>query len=58
MEPEVIDELTMLDLKLMYKAGKLTSTQYSKPSDTCLTMNYCALAPRRYKKSVAAGFIY
>ena len=36
----------------------LSSTWYSKPTDTGLGMNYHALAPRRYKRSVAAGFVY
>ena len=58
MEVEVSGELPVLDLKLMNNAGKLTSTWYSKPTDTGLVMNYHALAPRRYKKSVVAGFIY
>ena len=49
MEVEVSGELPVLDLKLMNNAGKLTSTWYSKPTDTGLVMNYHALAPRRYK---------
>ena len=58
MEVEINGELPVLDLKLMNNTGKLTFTWYSKPTDTGLVMNYHALAPRRYKKSVVAGFIY
>ena len=47
----------VLDLKIINNAGNLTSTWYSKPTDTGLILNYHALAPRRYKKSVVAGFV-
>ena len=49
--------LMVLDLKIINNAGNLTSTWYSKPTDTGLILNYHALAPRRYKKSVVAGFV-
>ena len=38
--------------------GKLCSTWYNKPTDTGLIMNYHALAPKRYKRSVVSGFVY
>ena len=38
--------------------GKLSSTWYSKPTDTGLIMNFHALAPKKYKRSVVAGFVY
>ena len=49
--------ITVLDLKIINDAGNLSSTWYSKPTDTGLVLNYHALAPRRYKKSVVAGFV-
>lgn len=36
----------------------LSSTWYSKSTNTGLTMNYHALAPMKYKKSVVSGFVY
>ena len=36
----------------------LSSTWYNKPTDTGLIMNYHSLAPKRYKRSVVAGFVY
>jgi len=38
--------------------GKLTSSWYNKPTDTGLILNYHALAPRRYKRSVVSGFVH
>ena len=58
METELNGKLPVLDLTLINDDGVLSSTWYSKPSDTGLVMNYHALAPRRYKKSVVAGFVY
>ena len=50
--------LPFLDM-LIYRLGTLLySTWYNKPTDTGLVMNYHALAPRRYKQSVVAGFVY
>ena len=37
---------------------QLTSTWYSKPTDTGLVMNFHALAPRRYKRAVVSGFVH
>ena len=37
--------------------GKLSSTWYSKPTDTGLIMNFHSLAPKRYKYSVVSGFV-
>ena len=49
--------LMVLDLEIINNTGNLSSTWYSKPTDTGLILNYHALAPRRYKKSVVAGFV-
>ena len=40
------------------KTGLLSSTWYTKPTDTGLIMNYHALAPKRYKRSVVSGFVH
>ena len=40
------------------ETGKLSSTWYNKPTDTGLIMNYHALAPKRYKRSVVSGFVH
>ena len=48
-------QLPVLDMKILHdvESGKLESTWYSKPTDTGLIMNFHALAPKRYKRSVA-----
>ena len=48
--------LMVLDLKIINNAGNLTSTWYSKPTDTGLILNYHALAPRRYNKIGSGWF--
>ena len=40
------------------ETGKLTSTWYTKPTDTGLILNYHSLAPKRYKRSVVSGFVH
>ena len=57
-EREINGEIPFLDMMLMNEEGKLSSRWYNKPTDTGLILNYHALAPRRYKKSVVAGFVY
>ena len=50
--------LPFLDM-LIYRIDTiLHSTWYNKPTDTGLVMNYYALSPRSYKRSVVAGFVY
>ena len=51
-------ELPFLDMKLINSNGILSSTWYSKPTDTGLIMNYHSLAPKRYKRSVVSGFVH
>ena len=50
--------IPFLDMKIMHRGEKLTSTWYSKSTDTGLTMNFHALAPTKYKRSVVSGMIY
>ena len=51
-------EIPFLDMKILNQNGRLSSTWYSKDTDTGLIMNYHSLAPRRYKHSVVAGFVH
>ena len=36
----------------------LSSSWYCKPADTGLSLNFHAMAPRHYKRSVIQGFVY
>ena len=60
LEREKNGELPVLDMKILHKHStwNLEWTWYSKPTDTGLIMNYHALAPRRYKRSVVTGFVH
>ena len=60
LEREENQELSVLDMKIIhdYKTGQLSSTWYNKPTDTGLIMNYHALAPKRYKRSVVSRFVH
>ena len=42
----------------MDEKGYCSSTWYNKPTDTGLVLNYHALAPRRYKRSVVSSFVH
>ena len=57
-ETETEGKLPFLDMLIIRMAGKLSSTWYNKPTDTGLIMNYHSLAPKKYKRSVVAGFVY
>ena len=57
-ETEVNGTLPFLDMLIVRKGVKLSSTWYNKPTDTGLVMNYHSLAPKIYKRSVVAGFVY
>ena len=57
-EKEIDGKLPFLDMLLMRNGKTLSSTWYNKPTDTGLIMNYHALAPKRYKRSVVAGFVH
>ena len=60
MEKEQKGQLPVLDMKIIHdqETGKLSSTWYYKPTDTGLIMNFHALAPKRYKRSVVSGFVH
>ena len=43
---------------ITWKGCDLSSTWYSKPTDTGLVMNFHSLAPTSYKRSVVGGFVH
>ena len=57
-EREENGSIPFLDMRIIHSNGPLSSTWYNKPIDTGLIMNYHALAPKRYKRSVVSGFAY
>ena len=58
-ERQVNGRIPFLDMQIICDPrGNLSSTWYNKPTDTGLILNYHALAPRRYKRSVVSGFVH
>ena len=57
-EREQNSTLPFLDMSIIRLDNKLSSIWYTKPTDTGLTLNYHALAPTRYKRSVVAGLVH
>ena len=45
-------------MKIIRKNYRLESTWYTKPTDTGLIMNFHALAPMKYKRSVVSGLVH
>ena len=45
-------------MKLLHEDQKLSSTWYTKTTDTGLTTNYHALSPVKYERSVVSGFVH
>ena len=45
-------------MKISNYDGTLSSTWYTKPTDTGLVMNFHSLAPKKYKRSVISGFVH
>ena len=60
LEREQDQQLPVLDMKILHDhgTGELSSTWHTKPTDTGLIMNFHALAPKRYKRSVVSGFVH
>ena len=50
--------IAFLDMLIKNENGNLSSQWYRKPTDTGLTLNYHALAPLKYKRSVVASFVH
>ena len=57
-ELEQQNQLPFLDMCIIHEGNNLHSTWYTKPTDTGLTMNFHALAPRKYKRAVIQGFVH
>ena len=45
-------------MRIVNSEGTLSSIWYHKPTDTGLIMNFHAMAPKRYKRSVVSGFVH
>ena len=58
LEKENSGGISFLDMRVTNNNGVLESTWYTKPTDTGLIMNYHALAPKKYKRSVVSGFVH
>ena len=57
-EVEQEGRLPFLDISILHVDSHLHSTWYTKPTDTGVVMNFHALAPKRYKRSVVEGLVY
>ena len=57
-EEETENSITFLDMRIIRESESLNPTWFTKETDTGLIMNYHALAPIRYKKSVISGLIH
>ena len=57
-EREHQKSLPFLDMKIMLENHSSNSTWYTNTTDTGLTMDFHAIAPVQYKKSVVTGFIH
>ena len=51
-------KLLFWDICIEHHESLLSSTWYCKPTDTGLILNFHAVAPKRYKRSVIQGFFY
>ena len=51
-------EIPFLDMMLLHKGNTVHSTWFSKPTNSGLTLNYIALAPFKYKRSVVRSFVH
>ena len=58
LEIEEDGRIAFLDLMIINNNGSLSTTWYRKPSDTGLVLNFHAIAPACYKRSVIAGFVH
>ena len=57
-EREKNSSIPFLDMEIHQTQGRLTSIWYTKPTDTGLMMNFHAMAPVKYKRSVVSGFVH
>ena len=57
-EKENASSIAFLDMLITNNKGSLSSKWYRKPTNTGLTLNYHALAPKKYKRSVVCSFVH
>ena len=57
-ERENNSSLPFLDMLLTRNDKNVTSTWYTEPTDTGLTMNFHSLALQRYKRTVVVGMVH
>ena len=50
--------ISFLDMTLHHTPDKIESSWYMKPTNSGLTLNYHAVAPIRFKRSVVRSFVY
>ena len=50
--------ISFLDTLLTHDGSRISSTWYMKPSNNGLPLNYHALAPIKYKRSVIRSFVH
>ena len=58
LEVEQNGKLSFLDIWIEHHENTLSSTWYCKPTDTGLILNFHAMAPKRYRRSVIQSFVY
>ena len=58
LEVEQNERLSFLDMCIEHNNNSLSSTWYCKPTDTGLLLNFHALTPKRFKRSVVQGFAF
>ena len=58
LERETDGTILFLDMKISRFENRLESSWYTKDTDTGLLINFQALAPLKYKKSVVIGMIH
>ena len=57
-ETETESSISFLDMIIHNDGGKLSSSWFRKPTDTGLTLNFHALSPIKYKRSVVISFVH
>ena len=58
LEVEQNERLSFLDMCIEHNNNSLSSTWYCKATDTGLLLNFHALTPKRFKRSVVQGFVF
>ena len=58
LEVEQNERLSFLDMCIEHNNNSMSSTWYCKPTDTGLLLNFHALTPKRFKRSVVQGFVF